>query len=63
MSDQTQTIFREKAVKRYFEAQNQAVLPPTASRRTVAWLWVFLGLLLTGGLVTALAIIRILAHE
>jgi hypothetical protein len=63
MTDLNQSIFREKAVKRYLEAKDRAVLPPFVSRAIVVRLWALLGVLLACGAITSLAIIRFLAHE
>lgn len=63
MADLKQSIFREKAVKRYLEARERVMLPPFVSRATAIRLWTLLTVLLGGGAVTILAIIRLLAHE
>ncbi|HEX7331902.1 MAG TPA: hypothetical protein VF290_10395 [Pyrinomonadaceae bacterium] len=50
MKDQHRFIFREKAMRHYARGRNRAVLSQIAIPRLTALLWVFVAVLLCGGL-------------
>jgi len=53
-SGKKRSIYRDDALLRYARGKDKSILPRFISTYTVAWLWIFLALILAGGLVTCL---------
>jgi len=54
VADTRRSIYRNDALLRYARGKDKSILPRFVSTCTVAWLWIFLALLLAGGLATCL---------
>jgi hypothetical protein len=48
-------IFRREALDHYMRGRETAVLPRYAAAPTLAFMWILLGLLLTGGVILGLS--------
>lgn len=55
MQERNASIFRQKAMQHYLHDREESVLPRFVSPRTFTYLWLLLGLLLAGGVVSWLA--------
>ena len=51
-------IFRREALDHYMRGREKAVLPRYAAPPTLAFMWILLGLLLTGGVMVGLSYLR-----